>query len=586
MYRLRSTVPDLGYNARWERLGAAKNWQPAQRRIRHVVRKKVMMSVAHDEYCRQLEMDLPLDDSQVGARRGRAHNSKWLRAHLWITRQGDISRDWNKRATALAEQFRDGNVDWSCRTSHTLWTIHTHILKTANISDFHAILGSPERVKDLLRAIKDKIRMNPKGAWMVNAIRRTKSDMKPSLTIPYVHTTFGRWPKMMRQMMKARLNLLTADVRDMMTNCSIYHSYDRQLSSDVLNVSKVIREIDFQAYETAESQKQNPNDQNWYLQNMKQKHCWCCAVDPKFYGNKKEHEHISTLDTDILNEITEVLNAREGTDSESKFSPELQELLQRGTKYRKDVANPTFTGNQYESVLLEHMLHQALERTEEMCLQCTDPKTGAADSIERYFMTLKDDVSERVNNIAQRVTVSESDKETIQKETNERFQDREANKAPTFYEGYKTDLERLHACIAVSLADKVSGAACFDCKYSIIAEVCKEYSRVDDQTQQPYYERVNERKPDILKRQLETTERLGHMLKFETNENGERVPKVPNKLPHVTTTTKVLKEKFALRHIASAKNVQMTKVNKWTNSSTESKQIRQRYGTKCRQNLE
>jgi len=144
----------------------------------------------------------------------------------------------------------------------------------------------------------------------------------------------------------------------------------------------------------------------------------------------------------------------------------------------------------------------------------------------------------------------------------------------------------VHACIAVSSADKVSGAACFDCKYSIIAEVCKEYSRVDDQTQQPYYKRVNERKPDILKRQLETTERLGHMLKFETNENGERVPKVPNKLPHVTTTTKVLKEKFALRHIASAKNVQMTKVNKWTNSSTESKQIRQRYGTKCSQNLE
>ena len=56
----------------------------------------------------------------------------------------------------------------------------------------------------------------------------------------------------------------------------------------------------------------------------------------------------------------------------------------------------------------------------------------------------------------------------------------------------------------------MSGAACFDCKYSIIAEVCKEYSRVDDQTQQPYYERVNERKPDQKSDMVESLENVSN----------------------------------------------------------------------------
>ena len=515
-------------------------------------RIKLIQEVANDLPLTIDQMAAPLRRQNYGSPIPRCPTRREAEArakynHL-SEEHADIAWDLEKRALAFVDKWLEQQVKYEEYTPRTLAKLLIYLKSEVTkhyVRRSFQHLGrnraGEARYRMMLKDLRDNLRRV--HGWKTTKTKKDKTFV-PHITIPMLHKDFEVWAAKIQECCKANQHLLPRELQPTIGSPEVYFSYDLPMKLGVCNATNVLNELDLVGYQRAEEDRRQGNtSKNEYLEGLKHKHCNCKEYHSKFYGKGKQH--VTTMDLQILEQ------------------PELAETMGKGLNFRPPRQNGIRAkGAAYVAVLMMEVVTEAMANLKQQVEQILVEANQKQD-VSAWLKCLEEDIGGRIKAQNENVDVDCETAKRIAEEANDKRRAREARKLPMYYPAFETQLQQAHAKWAITAADKLKNTPVICCKYAMLEEACKEYTRQHQHGDQPFYTRLEETAKQKWEECRQIIDDLQMTpMRYDTD-SGSWIQHHSTSMTKADMTAKVLKPELKWRHLASGANVVMTPLYQW-----------------------
>lgn len=389
----------------------------------------------------------------------------------------DITYDWRRRAFAYVRDTANGTLNnrrFHAYGEKAVYNIYRYIQTKASLHRMIYEAGTKTAVVYALNRLKTELQRKGININMYRSLRKLNAVM----VLPFLHKAFQGWLTRLRRLMEIHRPILPARIQTTLGSPQIFWCYDLQLGRGIINTSAVIASIDYGAYLLAKQQCQaagvpNNEDNNTYLQSIKQQHCTCGRLNnngdkqyEQFYG--KGRQHVCTNNRSIL------------------ANPVLERFLDFGLNYRHNTTR-TADGDLYVDCMFYTVVQEAFGEMLAEFTQGPENQGFEQAAAAAWAGLIKHDLQRDIQNtVGQRTrNATQEERDEVIADCKKHRQDREAGRIPDYLPAMPGHIKRARENWALTITDKAQHTLTVACKYMLMADAIKEF---DDDTGTHFYQ--------------------------------------------------------------------------------------------------